>query len=1095
MKIFAFLLALLIPSAWAQNYGMKFGPTSTDYADDFIAVAGGVYESYQYLAPPSTSSKLIYKGYRLVENVPYVIGYTPQCNIADSPQSCGFHTYKLSPVTGTWISETDVTGQSLQWNMAAGTIGGIHQLDVGLEVNWSPSDDTSDYYDTVWIIDSNGVLYNMRTANPPWNQNSCATQTTPGGHTMPDPNYSCEYGPAHAVTLSAVTSNGVKYVSSGGANGQSGPIYCNVAIIADGNVWWGGQAFSGTDGTAICNWVRTTADGNIISVANADLYIYAIDSNYNIKSFSILDTPPSSWNEWTVINGWRATADNPVFVDAVNSSFVFFVGSSGAMYSYSNGYFSEPIPFGNSGTASVYIAPDNIAYLSVGPDAVYVGDSQWAVTGNNWRIPHVSCPAGYYVSTTCTLCSSGKYSGAGIGTYTSTRSCTDCPANTYFPVTGATSLGACLTCPAHSSSPMGASSCQCDTNYYSYPTCTYCLASTTCSGHGSCNLDASCACNTGYAGTTCNTCDVGYSGYPNCVQPQSCNPATTCSGHGSCNLDGTCACNTGFSGASCNQCDVNYYSYPSCTYCLASTTCAGFGSCSPVGACVCQAGYYYTGSTCAPCATNQYSNAGSSACNNCNAGSVPTPDHSTCMLCSAGTIASQPGDSVCTACAPGSVAGSAGATACTQCGAGSASDVNSAYCVPCTAGSYSASSASTTCTACSAGSYQDLTSQTACLACSPGSYTTYVAQTTCVTCPTGYYQSTSGQTTCVACPAGTSVSVDQSQCLTCVTGKYAPSIAETVCQYCPAGSYANSNATACLLCSPGTFKSDQTQVSCTPCPNGFYVPFSGATVCLACTAGNYSNSVTGFDICSECLPGTYSASNGASACTACTGPGNYSSGLESTACSLCDTNAVAVNANSACPAMLATGVMEYHHAPPAQQVLTILARELPPTLHAHPVVPDTIHQQLVRLTFLLVYRAHPDTLQRLLLLHAHYVKTIHFPRNQVHQLAPVVIAMEHRSTATLRANVTQDSTCRLSILLPVFPALPEHTRHHLTLTRHVFHALLEHSHPALLQHHVLPVLLLAILDPVLQPARLARLLVLLRPVMVPPYVVTVCPAR
>lgn len=38
-----------------------------------------------------------------------------------------------------------------------------------------------------------------------------------------------------------------------------------------------------------------------------------------------------------------------------------------------------------------------------------------------------------------------------------------------------------------------------------------------CNGHGVCRPPGQCQCNTGYGGTNCNACGVGYSNYPNCV--------------------------------------------------------------------------------------------------------------------------------------------------------------------------------------------------------------------------------------------------------------------------------------------------------------------------------------------------------------------------------------------------------------------------------------------------------------------------------------------------------------------------------------------------------------------------------------------------
>lgn len=57
---------------------------------------------------------------------------------------------------------------------------------------------------------------------------------------------------------------------------------------------------------------------------------------------------------------------------------------------------------------------------------------------------------------------------------------------------------------------------RCGSNYYNYPTCTFCLASFTCGGHGVCNALGGCDCNVGFAGPNCMQCAPGWVGYPAC---------------------------------------------------------------------------------------------------------------------------------------------------------------------------------------------------------------------------------------------------------------------------------------------------------------------------------------------------------------------------------------------------------------------------------------------------------------------------------------------------------------------------------------------------------------------------------------------------
>jgi laminin alpha 3/5 len=88
-----------------------------------------------------------------------------------------------------------------------------------------------------------------------------------------------------------------------------------------------------------------------------------------------------------------------------------------------------------------------------------------------------------------------------------------------------------------------------------------------CSGHGTCHLpDATCTCETGYAGAHCSQCDSGYAGYPDCVPASCAAAATSCSGHGACvPASGACACDAGFTGAKCDACLTGHGTYPNCT--------------------------------------------------------------------------------------------------------------------------------------------------------------------------------------------------------------------------------------------------------------------------------------------------------------------------------------------------------------------------------------------------------------------------------------------------------------------------------------------------------------------------------------------------
>jgi len=108
-----------------------------------------------------------------------------------------------------------------------------------------------------------------------------------------------------------------------------------------------------------------------------------------------------------------------------------------------------------------------------------------------------------------------------------------------------------------------------------------------CNGNGVCEA-GTCVCDTGYAGAGCDRCAPDYYDYPNCFF---CVAATTCSGHGTCNGQGDCDCDTGYAGGACDQCAPDLYDYPNCVFCQAAVTCLGHGTCNAYGECDCDPGY------------------------------------------------------------------------------------------------------------------------------------------------------------------------------------------------------------------------------------------------------------------------------------------------------------------------------------------------------------------------------------------------------------------------------------------------------------------------------------------------------------------------
>lgn len=183
-----------------------------------------------------------------------------------------------------------------------------------------------------------------------------------------------------------------------------------------------------------------------------------------------------------------------------------------------------------------------------------------------------------------------------------------------------------------------------------------CLSSS-CAGHGSCN-DASgvivCTCDSGYAGSYCESCDVGHHralGSGACVADASCMVTNPCV-HGTCSDSGgeiACTCDSGYAGAVCDVCAAGFHENGgACALdqqCL-STTCAGHGTCSTsqgLVSCDCDDGY--GGDFCQACATGFHRELGTGNC-------VADESCAATNPCQFGSCVDTTGEVVCS-CAPG----------------------------------------------------------------------------------------------------------------------------------------------------------------------------------------------------------------------------------------------------------------------------------------------------------------------------------------------------------------------------------------------------------------------------------------------------------
>jgi hypothetical protein len=176
----------------------------------------------------------------------------------------------------------------------------------------------------------------------------------------------------------------------------------------------------------------------------------------------------------------------------------------------------------------------------------------------------------------------------------------------------------------------------------------------TCSLHGACSMasegETHCACNAGYAGTSCSDCADGYVVDPLNTSACVANSCTesTCSSHGLCSMTGTgarCTCDPGYAGTACDGCAEGYVADPTAPGgCILDTctesACSGHGDCLMAGPdtteCACDPGY--EGDVCASCTTGfvpDPTTAGNCISNSCNASSCS--GHGSCSMAGPGT--------------------------------------------------------------------------------------------------------------------------------------------------------------------------------------------------------------------------------------------------------------------------------------------------------------------------------------------------------------------------------------------------------------------------------------------------------------------------
>lgn len=312
-------------------------------------------------------------------------------------------------------------------------------------------------------------------------------------------------------------------------------------------------------------------------------------------------------------------------------------------------------------------------------------------------------------------------------------SCVLCDAGTFKDGIGSAE---CTPCQANSSSPQGATQCQC------LPGFELDVQTDTC---------AECAEDTYGSNEVCIAC-----------------PTNMDSPAGSAN-ESDCACvaeGYGVVSGACVQCEANTYSSAgSCVPCEANAESAA-GS----AACVCSAGFERVGDACQACAGDTIkASAGDESCTACPALTSVYAQPAVECLCDAGGYVNDAGN-------------------CVSCTSNSVSEVNSAgtdSCL-CVAGFFK--NASDHCERCPADTYKDATGNEACSACPENSESPRgsTAISAC-TCSAGYV-GFDGYACQKECPAGSQRKADDSGCEYCGNSFYKPDYGNAACTACPANS-------------------------------------------------------------------------------------------------------------------------------------------------------------------------------------------------------------------------------------------------------------------------------------------------------------------
>ena len=361
------------------------------------------------------------------------------------------------------------------------------------------------------------------------------------------------------------------------------------------------------------------------------------------------------------------------------------------------------------------------------------------------------CNAGYFGAdgAYCAKCSQGYYKLAASYTPESST-CTNCAANTYQPLNGATLASACLSCPGNSQSPAASAE------------------------------STSCLCNAGYTGPSGGTCTACYMGkYKSVPGPQQC---TNC----------------------------NNATYSSATAATTYTTCLAcpLNSSSMMGStaradCHCAFGFStlklgQPDSSCQLCPTGTFNDIlDAEACSKCTAGKYSSAwgakGTETCLTCPSSTFSLE------------------GQPQCDSCPGNSTSPANSGVITACQCNPGFFGANGQPCQTCQVGTWKSLWGPSECINCPKDKYSSEVARTSiaqCQDCPANS-ESVEGSSTRTACKCSfgwtsSVIGLDGEACTACSAGMYKNYTGHAACTKCPKDTYlevvGSKSISSCMYC-------------------------------------------------------------------------------------------------------------------------------------------------------------------------------------------------------------------------------------------------------------------------------------------------------